>query len=534
LAGTESGDATVNSFYLFVLQTHFCDVLRLRPSFGLAPLSMTCVVLAVLLFPQFAAAQTGEFLLPNIRPVITGPKEVAVGKTIVLDASLSTMEPKSASYLWTREGEVISRTEQALLTLDKPGNYTITLTVRDRLDGRLREAKVEQNITVYLRKIALVAGPNVSREKIELHRSSGEELGVFVDVLHSADLAIPLGTEDAMTKLIAENADSLLGAEAIVLWADGASAMNALSRALRQDGEKLELITKSSIVLITDGGLQRLGRVIRGPFSVLAPERIIITRKEGINSLIEKDDLEAFLTEIEKRDIDFFVVDQGTFAIRPWNLLSTLVNFMVQRGVSSEMIILLLMLPVILTIISFLKQVVGVTTFGLYTPAVITLSWIALGWQIGLALLAIIIAAGYATRAIMGQYRLLYIPKIAIILTVTSIVLLLVLAVAALFGITLAPDTIFILLIMTTLGEEFMSVKAEMGLKSAIFAVGETVLVSLICFSIVQWEVLKSLVVAWPEIILLTLVINIFLGRWTGLRVSEVIRFREIFKYLEE
>jgi hypothetical protein len=499
-------------------------------------LSSLAGVCAFLFFTGVAFAQTGEALRQplELRPVITGPREVEVGKTIVLDASLSTADPKTVVYIWMRDGEVISRTDQALLTLDKPGTYTIALRVRDRLEGRNREAEVVQEITVYVRKLVLVAGPNVSREKIRLHQQSGKEFGVFVDVLHTQDLAIPLGTEDAMTKLIAENVDKLLGAEAIILWADGGSAMNALTRALRQHDERLALVTSQTIILITDGGLPQLGRVIRGPFSVLAPRQIIITRKEAINPLIEKENIEVFLSEIEKRDIDFYIVDRATFAIRPWNLLSTLVNFMVTKGVSSEMIILLLMLPVILMIVTFLKQVVGVTTFGLYTPAVITLSMIALGWKIGLVLLAIILFAGYAMRALMRRYRLLYIPKIAIILTVTSLVLLLVLAVAAAFGITLAPDTVFILLIMTTLSEEFMSVKAEMGLRSALFAVGETVMVSLICFSIVQWNVFESLILAYPEIIILTLAVDIFLGRWTGLRVSEVIRFREIFKYMEE
>jgi hypothetical protein len=469
-----------------------------------------------------------------IRAVITGPSEVEAGKTIVLDAELSTVDSESVSYLWTRDGGVISTTEEALLTLDRTGTYEITLRVRDRLGGVLRESEVTQQITVYMRKLVVVAGPSVDKEKLDLHRQSGEEIGVFVDVLHAEDVGIPLGIEDALTKMIAESADKILGAEALVLWADGSTAMNALTSALREDEDRLALIRSKTIILITDGGLQRIGRVIRGPFSVLAPEKVIITRKEAINPLVEVEDLTAFLTEIEKRDIDFHIVDSATFAIRPWNLLTTLVNYMVTRGVSSEMIILLLMLPVILTIVTFLKQVIGVTTFGLYTPSVITLSFVALGWKIGLALLCVILIAGYMMRALMSRYRILYIPKIAIILTVTSIVLLLVLAVAAGFGITLAPNTIFILLIMTTLSEEFMSVKAEMGLRSAIFAVGETVLVSIICFSIVQWAVITSFIFAYPELIILTLVINVFLGKWTGLRLSEVVRFREIFKYLEE
>lgn len=482
-------------------------------------------------------AQTPELTVEaprELRAVITGPTEIGQGKTVVLDASLSSADADTVSYLWTRDGQVISTAEEALMTLDRPGKYTITLRVRDRLDGAEREAEVTEEITVYKRKLLLVAGPNVDPDKLDLHRVSGGEQDVFVDVLHAEALTIPLGTEDVMTKMIAENTDRLRGAEAIILWADGATAMNALSRALQQDEESMSLISAQTIVLITDGGLQQISRVIQGPFSVLDPEKIVVTRKEAINPLIEVDNVEEFLGEIEKRDIDFSVVDEATFAIRPWNVLSTLVSYMVTKGVSSEMIILLLMLPVILTIITFLKQVVGVTTFGLYTPAVITLSLVALGWQIGLSLLAIILFVGYLTRASMKRYRLLYFPKIATILTVISLVLLVVLAIAASFGITLAPDTIFILLIMATLSEEFMSVKEEMGLRNALMAVGETVLVALLCFSIVQWGVLKSLIIAYPEIVVLTIVVNVFLGKWTGLRLSEVVRFKEIFKYLEE
>lgn len=496
---------------------------------------MLRMMLLSLAVPFIAFAQTGEtLLLLPLTPVITGSMEVEAGKTVVLDGSASMADPATVSYSWTLDGRVISHTGEAVLTLDQPGRYELTLRVRDRAEGKMREATTTQTMLVYLRKIVLIAGPSVSEEKLILHQQSAEEAGVFLDILRAENTAVPLGIEDALTKLIAENTDRLRGTEVIVLWADGTTAMNALSRALRQKEDLLSLASAQTIVFITDRGLQRVGRVIQGPFSVLEPKQIVITRKEALNPLIASENVESFLATLERADIGFHIINQTTFAVRPWNILSSLVNFMVAHGVSSDMIILLLMLPVILTIIAFLKQVVGVTTFGLYTPAVITLSLVALGWKIGLALLFIILIAGYVTRALMRSYRILYIPKIAIILTVTSIVLLLVLAFAAAFGITLAPDTIFILLIMTTLGEEFMSVKVEMGMRSALFAVTETVLVSLICFMIVRWDPFTSLILAYPELILLTLIANLLMGRWTGLRLSEVIRFKEIFKYLEE
>jgi hypothetical protein len=41
-------------------------------------------------------------------------------------------------------------------------------------------------------------------------------------------------------------------------------------------------------------------------------------------------------------------------------------------------------------------------------------------------------------------------------------------------------------------------------------------------------------VLAYPETILVTFPVNLFLGRWTGLRVVEYFRFREVFKHLQE
>jgi len=298
--------------------------------------------------------------------------------------------------------------------------------------------------------------------------------------------------------------------------------------------ERLQGLQNQTIVLITDRGLQTLSRTARGPFSVLKPQQILITRKEAINPLLSATDIEAFLAELEKRDIDFLVVDKAAVAVRPWNLLSSLVTYMLTHGVSSQVVILLLTLPVIATILAFLKQVIGVTTFGLYTPSIIALSFLALGWEVGLIFLLFILLTGYATRSFMRRWRLQYIPKVAIILTVVSITLMILLGLASYFGITFGRDTVFVLLIMSTLSESFLNVKAEEGWYSAMLGIGETILAALLCIFIVQWSLLQSLVLAYPELILLTIVINLFLGKWTGLRLVEYFRFREVFKHLQE
>ena len=495
-----------------------------------------CSVAFSIILPAYAA--TGEVLTDSVplTPVISGPDDIAVGRTLVLDASASAGLGENISYRWYRDTlpQPISRTVEAVYTPERAGITLIRLVISSTIDGEVVEAEMHKAITVYERKIALIADGSIPADKLQIHKQTAADAGVFLRILQPDIIGTPLGSEEALVKLIKDQMTALNGAEAIVLWSEGITGLQALMRAVEEDTERMQSIKNQSIVLITDRSLQTLGRTARGPFSVLRPKQILVTRRTSINPLISSESIEGFVQELEKRDIGHLVVDASTTGLRPWNLLSSLVNYMLTHGVSSQTIILLLMLPVIAMILAFLKQVIGVTTFGLYTPSIVALSFLALGWPIGLIFLLFILATGYMTRSFMRRWRLLYVPKVAIIITVVSVTLLLLLGLGTLFNIVLARDTIFVLLIMSTLAESFLNVKTEEGLYSAVLGTGETILAALLCVFIVQWPWLQSLILAYPELILFTIAVDAVLGKWTGLRLVEYFRFREVFKNLQE
>ena len=107
-------------------------------------------------------------------------------------------------------------------------------------------------------------------------------------------------------------------------------------------------------------------------------------------------------------------------------------------------------------------------------------------------------------------------------------------ALGAAWGLTFTRETIFILLILSTLAENFLQLKTEEGWWSALFGISETILGAFFCVAIVQWQFFQSLILAYPELLLLTIAVNIVLGRWTGLRLVEYFRFREVFRHLAE
>jgi hypothetical protein len=505
----------------------------------IAGFALTALLLAgpLAVSAQSSAAPADAFD-PRITVVISGPDDIAAGRTLVLDGSLSRTEGENPSYTWYVEGrkQPISDTVEAVYTPDQPGTLVFRLVVEAHLpDGGILSSTTLHPVTVYSRKIVLIADGSIAPEKLAAQKESASSAGLYLSILHASGAVTALSGEDQLAQFIADHTMALAGADAIVLWTDGITGLQSLVRALHGDGNLQAELATQHIILVTEHSLKTLARIAWGPFSELKPEDIIVTRPEALTPLLATATIDDFLAQVSQRDIDILRIDASTVTMRPWNVLSWFVNSMLARGVPSQTVILLLVLPVIAMILAFLKQVVGITTLGLYTPAVIALSFLALGWPVGVLFLLLIIIAGYATRAMVRRLRLLYIPKVAIVLTVVSLTLLVLMGVVVLFtDFTFTRETIFILLIMSTLAESFLALKTEQGMMQAVSGVGETVLAALICVFIVQWNVFQSIILAYPELILLTVIVDVLLGKWTGLRLVEYFRFKEVFKHMQE
>lgn len=498
-------------------------------------------VIAVAMVPAVAFAQgTPSSAVPtsSIQAVIGGPTDVAVGRTLILDASASSIGDGTVErYEWTVDGQraVISQSVEAVYTPEKAGilNFHLRMTVRGA-DGERVVTEADYRVVAFDRKIILVVDPDIERDKLARHMGTADEQGIFLHVIQPPSSTTPLDAEEAFVSLLSEQASSLQGADAIVVWTEGVRGLQALMRTAQTNADVRASLAQQTIVVIADGSLNTLSRTAKGQYAVLRPKAILLTRREALNALLTTASIEDFGAELAQYDIDALTLDASSAGLRPWNVLSTLVNAMLVRGVPSQTVILLLVLPVIATILAFLKQVVGITTFGLYTPSIIALSFLALGWQMGILFLVAILLVGYAARRLMRGWRILYVPKVAIILTVVSVALLILMSIGAMLGMSFTRETIFLLLIMSTLAEEFLNLKTEQGLTSAILAIGETVLAALLCVFLVQWGPFQSLLLAYPELLVLTVLANLVLGRWTGLRLFEYFRFRDVFRHLQE
>ena len=215
--------------------------------------------------------------------------------------------------------------------------------------------------------------------------------------------------------------------------------------------------------------------------------------------------------------------------------ISPIIRYFVEQGVPLDTVILLFMLPIIVTLIAFFRQVIGIKAFGIYTPAIITFAFLAMPQlRYGLLIFVSVILMGMIMRFILKRLRILYLPRVAITLSIIAMAILIMLGLGGSMQRTgLASVSIFPILIMITIVEKFVATQIEKGNKVALVLAVETLVISIVGYYLASWPLLIKGIVAFPWLILITIPINILLGKWNGLRISEYIRFREVLKNIK-
>ena len=186
-------------------------------------------------------------------------------------------------------------------------------------------------------------------------------------------------------------------------------------------------------------------------------------------------------------------------------------DYLMRNGVPRETIDILLMFPIMAGFIVAARQIVGIKAFGIYTPLIITL------------LVASIV------RFLLRKIRILYLPKMALILSITALSMFFSLVLGIFSDSTVfVQASIYQILIIITLVEKFINAQMEKGYRTAVILSLETLILASIGNLIMTTTRLRDLVFYNPWLILVVFAGIIFLGRYEGLRISEYIRFRRI------
>jgi 7 transmembrane helices usually fused to an inactive transglutaminase len=188
-----------------------------------------------------------------------------------------------------------------------------------------------------------------------------------------------------------------------------------------------------------------------------------------------------------------------------------------------------LMLPVGALVVVLFRNVVGMPTFGTFLPALIAAAAGETGLFWGIVSIVVVTLMTVAARSAIASLRLLHSPTLAILLAVVVLTMLGTSLVADRLGLdSLARVSYFPIAVLAIASERFYLAMAEQGTRSAVKQLTGTLLVVLGCYVVMNSIVMQALVSSFPELLLMVIAANIYLGKWIGVRLSELWRFRSL------
>lgn len=247
----------------------------------------------------------------------------------------------------------------------------------------------------------------------------------------------------------------------------------------------------------------------------------------------EKKDLDITETGGSQKSKLAAYLDEHPIGKLTWhNPLQHTIRRAILNGLPANIIVLMLLFPLIASIIAIGRHIVGLKGFGVYIPAVLSVAFVSTGIITGIMIFFAVLLSASVARSVVKRFKLPLLPRTAMLLwVVTFLILGLLILVSWIDASVLLSISIFPLLIIMILTENFMSTQLFSSQKEAMSITFETLLVAVLCSLLISLESVQQFVLLYPELTLLGVAgLNIIIGKYTGLRLLERVRFESIIE----
>jgi hypothetical protein len=194
-----------------------------------------------------------------------------------------------------------------------------------------------------------------------------------------------------------------------------------------------------------------------------------------------------------------------------------------------EVLALILLLPLGALVTAVVRTVIGLRTFGTFTPTLLALSFVYNDWRTGLLVFLAVMVLGFSSRNLLDKLKLLLVPRLGIILTL--VVLCIVFSISALdfYGHPPGAQTVLLpMVILTMLVERFYVTTEEDSLHFAVQLLIGTLVMAFVIYALLGCKTVGETLLDYPELHCFTVVALILVGRYTGYRWTELWRFRDL------
>jgi hypothetical protein len=275
------------------------------------------------------------------------------------------------------------------------------------------------------------------------------------------------------------------------------------------------------------GGLWVPFDVVERQIGVLPPDRLVLATdadrppvdSSGASALSYRfyvqSELETYIALVQRRlNESPHALDRISLLFLPVELQGTLR--------------ILLLVPLGALAMCVLRNIIGLRTFGMFMPMLIALALTGTGLVWGTAFLAIIIGFALLSRIAIQPLYLLLAARIAFILTLVILLMMALFVIGDRIGLPSVGVGAFPFVIMTMIVERISVSLEEEGVGNTLRRIGATLLSIYVTYLVIHFRELQTFFLVFPESLFIILGLLVAVGRYTGYRLVELIRFREL------
>jgi hypothetical protein len=147
----------------------------------------------------------------------------------------------------------------------------------------------------------------------------------------------------------------------------------------------------------------------------------------------------------------------------------------------------------------------------------------------GITIFCVIVGLGVVMRSALQWVRIQLVARLAVLIALVSVMMAGLTVAGAYFGVgALLNVSIFPMVIMSNVIENFTTTQVELGTREAVRLTANTLLVCASCYLVIEWAGLQSIVLSFPEVLLGVVALEVAIGKWRGLRLLEYLRFADL------
>ena len=189
----------------------------------------------------------------------------------------------------------------------------------------------------------------------------------------------------------------------------------------------------------------------------------------------------------------------------------------------------LLLIPIGGLAIAFMRQVIGLKTFGTFMPVLIAISFRETQLVTGVILFTSVVIIGLFIRAYFDRLQLLLVPRLTAVLTIVVLLITALTVITHKLNIVAGLSISLFPMVILTMTIERMSIAwEEYGAHNAIITGLGSLVAAIISYLCMANPYVMHIIFVFPELLLIVLAISIVIGRYHGYKLTEYFRFRAI------